>query len=572
MPKNFVAAKLICLAAIAVLALCASLVPADDVYLTNGKRYEGRVTTQGDQVIIEMEHGTITTNRADVLAIEPRELPAAMTRPSPLSASRPSTDAANFRTAPGEMQMPESYAFMYMRNIASSTATVTDSHKMVQSWQAKAHDRMRRDGSEKEWVTPAEFDRRREAFKKLLNDATVSLKAANAMALVPTTNPIADKDKDKAKKAKLLKANEQFVLAAEQWPDPLLRRFLMGVARSNAAEHAAALDDYRKCCADAPLVAAFHQGYALSLLGLDRPLEAMEQCLQVLRLEPDSSDAVSALCKAMAAVKGAQMTAPAYLQAAKVLRDYTDPVAKTATSASFNWAMPGKSVASKDGSLPVFNYDRLVFRQAIAVPIAEHVLLVDRQLIDRTLDPDSVAVFVRIDDKTVVPARFHKVAGSTMAAKTESPFAVVTVDECTFTPISIDEKLALTPGQGVTVTGLSIYEEMGDKPRTISANVLKPAGQDEPALSEWLAPGEAAGPIFLSDTGLLGFVAGKTDVTADFGGPDKIIPIADVAAVVKKSKRYTPPSSSGQAKRKITPTEAKGTTFTVYATAGEVVK
>jgi hypothetical protein len=317
-------------------------------------------------------------------------------------------------------------------------------------------------------------------------------------------------------------------------------------------------------------VAAFHQGYAMSLLGLDRPLDAMDQCLQVLRLQPDSADVVSALCKAMAAVKGNQTTTDVYKQAAKALRDYTDPVAKAATG-TISWAMPGKSVSSKDGSLPVMTFDRLVFRQAIAVPIAEHVLLVDRQLVDRSLEQDLVDVFVRIDDKTIVRGKLSKIVGGTMAAKADSPFAVVTVDDCIFTPVSIDEKIGLATGQSVTIEGLSIFEEMGAKPRTISADV-KRVGEDETGLSNWLAPGEAAGPIFLSENGIVGFVAGKTDVTLESGGPDKIIPIADVAAAAKKSKQYRASFSSGQVKRKVTPVDVKGNTFIVYVTAGEVIK
>jgi hypothetical protein len=318
----------------------------------------------------------------------------------------------------------------------------------------------------------------------------------------------------------------------------------------------------------------------VALLGLDRQLDAMDQCLQVLRLEPDSADALSALRKAMAAVKGGQTTTEIYLQAAKAMRDYSEPAAGPVNLAAktINWALPGKPVSAKEGSLPVPTYDRMVFRQAIAVPVAPHVLLVDRQLVDRSLDQDALDVFVRIDDKTIVRGKFSKLAGGTMAAKADSPFAAVTVPDCTFTPVTIDDKLALAAGQSVTVHGLSIFEEMGAKPRAFSAQAKAADDGDAPGalnLSEWLAPGEAAGPIFLSGTGLVGFVAGKTDVTLDFGGPDKIIPIADVAAAAKKCKSAG--SSSGfsgasHAGRKITPTVATGDTFIVYATAGEVIK
>ncbi|MHC4916155.1 MAG: hypothetical protein ACYTGB_11765 [Planctomycetota bacterium] len=53
--------------------LAAAAARADVVYLKNGKSIEGKVTVEGDRVVVEIPHGTISFPRAKVLRIERRE-------------------------------------------------------------------------------------------------------------------------------------------------------------------------------------------------------------------------------------------------------------------------------------------------------------------------------------------------------------------------------------------------------------------------------------------------------------------------------------------------------------------
>ena len=94
-------------------------------------------------------------------------------------------------------------------------------------------------------------------------------------------------------------------------------------------------------------------------------------------------------------------------------------------------------------------------------------------------------------------------------------------------------------------------------------------GLSGPVGSAGLAPGEAAGPIVPSDKRLAGFLAARSDVNGDMGGPDRVIPAAPIAELIERAGRRL--SSAGtttgrRAKRKITPRRVEGVFFAVFAT------
>ena len=214
--------------------------------------------------------------------------------------------------------------------------------------------------------------------------------------------------------------------------------------------------------------------------------------------------------------------------------------------------MPDRDLRVREGALPAPDYDRLVFRQAVAVAAAKDVLLVDAAAVR-----DALAVFVRVDEKTIVPAEAPST--SSFSRHRDRLLVAVDVPGAEFAPV----EPARTGAAGGTVHALGILMELGSDVRTGKASLPAEAG----GRCGGLLPGEGAAPV-LDDAGrLAGFLAGKTDVTLEGGGPDRPVPPEELADLLARAARSS--RSSGAASAPASSEPAAGGVLVVYAVAAE---
>jgi len=168
-----------------------------------------------------------------------------------------------------------------------------------------------------------------------------------------------------------------------------------------------------------------------------------------------------------------------------------------------------------------------------------------------------------------VPARIQRT--STWGMKKEpAPLELVIVEDFEFTPLKADAAAQVSRKQMLMVYGLGVYEEMGSEVRQMSAFVEDAGPDGMLSLSAKLAPGETVGPVVTKDGHLVGFLDGKTNAMVDGGGPDRFIPVAEVANLVKQAARTRSYLGGySRVKRKIVPKPAEGRFFVVHITAAE---
>jgi len=567
-----------------VLAIAASVL-ADVVYLRTGVVHEGKVTETDDQVIIETKDGRKITVQADqVVHIERGEVDTAEVLQPPsestgLTTSGPETTGPVALLSPEDFTQPESMAFLYMRALAgSATASPERMKEMVRRWQNASHDRLRKIG--RQWQTPEDIIRHRQRFEEANQNASRLLRKA---ATQRGTSP-----KDKAEQAynrrqglALLRA------AAKSWGDPLLKRFLMGAAELEAAEYGAADALFRQCVATNDLVAAFHQGRGDALLGLDRPLDALACYTKALRLAPDSYYAIVLVQMAMAKVPGHQVQRAEFQEA----KDLLEQIARQSHGRSYRshsrygyprgpqgtttkeWLVPGKEIRVSYGGLPELPYDRLVFRQGVAVPVGQDVLMVDAAVLT-----DAIEVYVLLDANTVVAVDPPSQRSSRRRDEEPPKLAGLRVPGYKFTPVVTVPKKgqpATAPlAAEATMWTMPIFCEMGTTPRQA---VWKPveARPGEPNFVGCLLPGEGAGFI-LHKGRLVGVLAGKTDVKLDGGGPDTFLSLPMLTDTLEGVWKSAPSSSSSHGSSRYSrgpapaePEAVSGEVFVICAIAGE---
>ncbi|HUU59372.1 MAG TPA: hypothetical protein VMZ50_07505, partial [Phycisphaerae bacterium] len=471
--------------------------------------------------------------------------PADPSKPSPTRPRRFSIE---------QITRPEPMVFLYMRNLAVAAAgqQSLQFREQVERWRILSHDRKRKVGSN--WDSPGDFVRRRKAFLESLKKAEELLRKARRRGRDAKTRAEQKRNRSAAM-GKLLQA-------AGVWNDPLLREFLLGVAEYHRKQYGGARLHFRNCCEQAPQIAAFHQGYGLALLGLDRPLDALEEFVTVLRLAPNSRDAILLVREAMKKVPGAKTGTEIYKAAEALLAEYDlSKVRASSYSNRIRWLGPGKYGSAQEESLPVPPMDRFVFRQAVGVPVAAGALLVDAPTVT-----DALEVHVWIDEQTVVPAKAQRVYSS---RDTTNELVLVTVSGCEFTPVGTDEDPKRKAGQSILAFGVGTYQQMGTLIRTVPGKITSAGGDEGVAVSVKLLPGEPAAPVLTDDNRLVGFLAGKIDVRTDGGGRDRFIPLGRIAKILQRTHRSPSYSGYSYLKRKGKPKKVEGTFFVVLATFGE---
>jgi len=540
----------------------------DVVYLHDGKKYEGKATRQGDKVRIELSNlpgSVIEVSAGDVSYIT--EGPVT-TRPTTMTYEIDPALALKDRPFSFEhATRPEPIVFIWMRNLGNlpDSENVTEFRRQLDGWQTAAKDRKRQTAPNR-WVIPKDFAGARQNVEAALKEAKDFYRKAKSL--------YGDTPKVKEERKKHETSGmEKLKQAAQIWTDPVLRGFLTGVICNQMQDYRQAEPMFRLACQEGSRVAAFQQGLSKSLMGQERYTEALAAALKALALQPDSRDALQLVRDAAKKVPGTDLKSPVYIEATGVLAQYTEPeVQPSAGGGSIyslrrtTWLMPGAALTVAEDTLPVPAYDRLTFRQGVAVPVTDSYLAVDPLVLK-----DAVEVFVQIDSKTIVPARMKR-GGAAVSAKNAPPLEVLFVPGYTFTPVLGKDSPKLSKGAAVKVYGLAFFEEMGGNVREGKTTVKDAAADGTFQLAEGLLPGEGAGPVFTEGGQLAGFLVGKTDPYTENGGPDKAITLAQIAPLIKLSAPKAYDSSYGRAKRTVTNQTAVGTVFVVYATVPEKVE
>ncbi|HOD83866.1 MAG: hypothetical protein BWX88_00543 [Planctomycetes bacterium ADurb.Bin126] len=493
--------------------------------------------------------------------------------------------------------VPEAVVFFLMRGISGQSADLVSMRQQLQVFLGYCHDQKRRSGTQ--WIGPADFVRHRQKFTEMLDEAKRAEQEARQLLTMPQyeTRRVRDprtgryynqrvqvtRRPSKQEEERLpAAAAAKLQQAAKTWPDPTLRSFLMGLSEYKAHNWGTAEECLRRACTDAPRVAGFWQAYGLVLLETKGYERAMQAFMQALRLQPDSTDAAAVFDDAYKKIPGSLVTQPTFEPARQMRQQYANVpkgYAGSGRNTSTTWLMPGRSWRVQDNTLPVPSFDRLTFRQAVGVPVGQHTLLVDESILK-----DAAEIFVKVGENVYLPAVGRP---STSYGGKSLGLAPIAVQEALFKPVVPDEPQAagyygqpkpqaakeLVKGAGVTVLAANFLEIMGSQVREVRGYVDSVDASGVPALNVNLMPGESASPV-LDDKGqLAGFLAGRTNVTLENGGPGGFIPMRDLSSFLDQARRSAGSVSVySRVKRDVPPVAAPATHFIVVATIPETFK
>ncbi|MCD6364437.1 MAG: tetratricopeptide repeat protein [Planctomycetes bacterium] len=547
-------------ATILALWVLAGATGADVVFLHNGKTYEGKVTQEGSIIVVDVAGTRVELRAADVREVVKAQAADAETPPAkkpkvPVAGSR-EPPAADRTFLPEGLTRPEAMAFMFMRRLKTTAPGVAsfEMRKQVEWWRSIAHDRLRKVGAK--WVSPRDFRLRRKSFEKLAAEADA---LASQAARIRPNDPAARSRSDALK----IKLAKQLLRAAARPGDPLLRRFMTGVAHYYGGNFAKAETDFRMCRRTAPIVAAFAQGHALALQEVGRHEDALRAMAEALRLRSDSSDALEMLRQIMKRTPGAKITSEAFVEARKLSEQYADSSRGRFTSnrpKAIRWLLPGKVRQGRQGVLPLPSYDRMVFRQAPALAVGSHMLLVDASAVATAAE-----IYVRIADGVFARAKATRTS-PILHGKQPPPLTRITVEDYEFTPAPFAEDAKFAPGEMVTIHSLGLYTSMGSHLDVIPTTIRRIADDGSVILSGGISAGDAASPVLSADGRTVGVFQGKTNVAEADGGPDRLISNRNLAPLMKRIRTgYRGLRRYGSRRRSVTVRKATGAVFVVLA-------
>jgi tetratricopeptide (TPR) repeat protein len=577
---------------ILITAFCVMLVlqtEAATVYTATGKVYKGRIIKDGKNIIIETANGNVTLKAKTVIHIDktetidktdpkkpteptvPATQPGATTQPPPSdNLILPSMVLKSGAMVLGNATRPEPIVYMNMRALAIAKIGAESARlrRQLDLWRAHTHDRLRKTGQH--WITPKDFVRHRKSFVQLLSEAD----RLNALAGKSKKHSSSKPPPPLTAKQKRYKyqATDLMFKAARSWADPPMQNFLLGVAQMHARNFKRAETSFKLGIKQAPLLAGLHQGLGLASAKQYRYLGALEAFLEVLRLKPDSKEAVYLVRETMKQVAGSSIKSTLYRRAVEALIPYTSPQrAKSSSSKAryVEWLMPANSKSKSwrvtENTMPTPPFDRLEYRQAVGVPLSKHTLLVDARVVT-----GAVEVFVRIDG-AFIPARLGRVSRSSSRTG-RPPVATIYLPDYELTPLKVPTDKQPPKGGPCTTYALGIFGQMKQAIRPISGT-FKPG--EGGSVSSKLLPGEATSPVLSNDGKLLGFLAGKTAAAVDGAGVDKFISLKEISSITKRaisSRRSSSRANYSTTKRVFTPIPIGDRTFVIYAILGEVFK
>jgi len=538
----------------------------DTVVLRDGREFSGKVAKLGETLTIEMPGTSITVEKDDVARVvaDAQGEGAA----APPGAATPNASAPPARTPrakrwnPDEATRPEPIVLMLARRLellGGQTDTRLLQNQLKQ-WRILLHDGKRK--VDNKWIPRDEQRRRRAEFEKRLTEAKSLAGQLRRYRHARTPADLAERRKLQTQAIQALRT------AVMVWPDGLIREFLAGMLDLRAGNHLQAERRFSRCIQDQPLVAAFHQGRGMALMGSDQPLEALKEFTACLQLRDDTALALTLVEDGMKAAPGAKVHHPIYKKAKELASRYEKPrYASRRYGSVEEWLMPGRVWQVRDETLYVPPYDRIVSRQALGVPVMEDVLLVDAEAI---ADAEQIYVQIGPDEAArALPGR----SSYRLRSEDAFPLAAIRVAGVTFAPVKADSPAPLSDGQEVTLRAVNRYRVMGTDIRVGSAKVT--AATDEGVvLDRTLLPGESAGAVFVGDA-FAGFVTGRCRAEEEGYGVSRFVKPADLADQIEQITRsmssrrrhssYRAPTLKPDAPKKAVP----GKFFLVHALVGE---
>jgi len=545
--------------AVLLLALAAA---GDTLYMRDGRTLVGKVLRTADgKITVKMAHGTIDVPEADVIYVARGPVASA---PAPSPGDTDPTKV-KVRLKPratwnvNETTLPEPIVFMQARQlelIGPDPAAEIIRRQLAQ-WRIVAHEGKRKCGSA--WLTRDDQRRRRAAYEEKSREA--------ARLIVRGKYLTARTPEQKAQKQKMRQeAIRAMVDAVKAWPDLRMRDFLAATVDLEADAYTKAELRFRRCIDAQPLVAAFHQGRGMALMGMKHPLRALAEFVACLQLRDDDAEAAYLVEDAMKDVPGAKVSDPIYVRAKDLLARYDMRKRTATTTRSVAWLLPGRIRRIYNNAMVTPEYDRIVCRQALAIPVtANGALLADRNALDGALQ-----VYLEAPDGSFLPA--EAVRGYSYT-KSDLPLRAVQVFGATFTPIDMERPAACKPGQTVTIQAVNLYRQMGTAIRTGEAKV-KAVSDAGATFTETLLPGEAVGAVFAGQD-FAGFLSARTDPAAKGCGASTMVNPKDLAELMKRTKRSLESRSryrrygSLTLKKDAKPKPIEGRTFRLHILAGE---
>jgi hypothetical protein len=576
--------------ALAMISALAAVTVAEVVYTTDGRKIAGSVERDGDNVVITTEDGqTIVLPSDQVLHIsylpadgedtdeggdtteEPNESdPVDDGGDEPPPPERPRSgfeDSGNVVPASatfsmGKATFPESIAFMLMRRVQAAYGGDTSQlRQSVKQWQATSHDRERR--CQGQWLSPGDFTARRNKYARLLAESRETIDELESVDDQERHRQITKDEATKERRRLKAQLVRDMKKAAAVWADPEIRSFLEGIALYREEDWLGAAAAFQRARDANPLVAAYHQGVAESLMKVEgHELKALEAALDELLLHPEEPETLGRVKEAMQRTPGHLTEDKQFQRASDLVDAYPSDWTRKRRWRGYQWQMPGKDGwLVRDDSLPEPPYDRIAIRQGAGVPVAENVLLVDRDVVDGAHE-----VFVRIDDDTVAVG----LVGRRSQRETEATyhFSLVWVVGYVFTPAVINPDATFQADDAVEAFGANHYPEMGGKIRGIRSKLIADGSALRPELS--LAPGESGSGVLTADRRLAGFLVGQTDVLEDGGGEGLFIPQSGFGeTILRQTARASSSSRQRPGRRVITWRQVDGDAFLVFGLFGE---
>ena len=574
---------------IVVAAVCLVLAAdsgADIVYLRSGKILRGPVTRKDGKVQVETSAGVKTAFLSEVVHIVhtggddqparpsdqtpvPPEEPPVPPAPLEVPATQPAgaDTVASPRSKAFRVEnavMPESMVY-FLERIMARTPPGESTYYLrrdIEAWRVVAHERKRRSGPR--WVGPKDFVRHRRTYVKYRAEAADLIRQAYRLRSKKKPEEIAER------RRLAEAAHSKAARAASVWADPLLKRFLMGLAFLDSGDYRRAAQFFKLCVGEAPLVAAFHQAYGQALLHQQRALPALEAFVMTMRLKPNLKSAelqtqLELIKKTMQKVPGRKVTDPIYVAAEELVAEYDQQTRRSSyTSRRSFWLMPAeKSWQRRDNELPVPPYDRLVFRQCLGVPLGTSLLMVDTAAVKEAL-----AMYVQIDEDTVVPA--EAIRTGAYKEKARLPVTLVGVPGCLFEPV--DVAFGAPPKNSkATMYAVNFMTEMGSSVRLAQGKVISATEDGAVDLTVGPAAGEGVAPVFNGDGALMGLRTGRTDVRLRRCGMSMFLPPGKLAELLEYALSRTRDSSRRSRQTEKT-RSATGRCFVVYAIASELLE